>query len=180
MKLQELVLSCFEVFALASCQSSNSISTKQSGKENNEITHTTPSIKLTYLSDFCLSKTNQIADSKTYVSVVESVNLTYDVGYKLLLSINEKFKPTLDKITNAVNQYAPGPTNYYHVDFTFKANGSECKINIPEKDGDVFIYQEKKNNETIADVFTSDFTFDDKCQSICENMKSLFEGATTK
>lgn len=179
MKLQKLVLSCFAVLALASCQNSNSISTNQSGKENNAITPTNPSIKLTYLSDFCLSKTNEIADSKTYVSVVESVNLTYDVGYKLLLSINEKFKPTLDKITDAVQQYG-GAYNYYHVDFTFKANGSECKINIPEKDGDGFIYQEKKNNETVAEVFTSDFTFDDKCQSIYENMKSLFEGATTK
>lgn len=182
MKLQKIILSCCSIFALASCGNSNSIavSTKQNENEKGETTSITPTIKVANLSDFYLVKTTEISDSKTYVQTIEAVNLTYNVGYNLLLDINTKFKPSLDKLTYDGDQYAPGPTNYYHIDFVFKSNDYECKINIPEKEGDVFKYLEKKDDETVVDVFTEDFTFDEKAQNIYNTMKTLFEEATTK
>lgn len=178
-KITTLVLPIFFLFGCknaTSVNNENSINSNNSNRivENSNKT-VTPTIKLTNLDNFYLIDKTKNTDSKTYADSYSCVGLTKDVGYQLLLKINQKFKPVLDKIEWKLNsQYGGLIENYYKVSINYTFKDYKCQIYIPEKEGDYFKYYEN-TEDGIIDLCTSDFTFDDECKDIFEDVKKLYE-----
>ena len=182
MNFKRLTTLALPIIFLFGCKNATSVNNTNSinSDNSNSVIETSnktviPTIKLTNLDNFYLIDKVENTDSKTYANSYSCVGLTKDAGYQLLLKINQKFKPVLDNIEWELNsQYGGLRENYYKISVNYTYKDYKCKIYVPEKEGDYFKYYEE-TKDGIIDLYTSDFTFDDECKDIYEDIKKLYE-----